>query len=831
MKTPPNEEAPRRVQPDAERESEVIDKGDHPPESGGEQGDFLRLPLSFYESVKIQVPRTNTCVADFVEAVVSDTYARKVAAIRELVEKGEGEAAKKLKSSLPAVSLSGAVTEGKRGRAHAEDRFKHSGLMQVDIDAPDNPDLDVGLALKEIARDPHVVCAFLSPSGNGVKAIVRIPADISRHNASFEIARDYFRDRFGLVIDEHRKDVGGLCFMSHDPNAGINAGAVEFEVPEASDNRLPSRPETSAKGRAADGGRAPRERGRDLTLEDLRQMLECITPEYGSGAGYSQWLKVVSGAFAEFGRDATPLLEAWAPCKPGELEELFNHRLERVGIGTVVWLAQKGGYQPPVRVRAAPPGISEERAKRLAECVDSGAVLRALGDEHRGLAELYAIARSGSRAYVHDEQRWRIYDSGVWEPDQTEETIDDLQSVITPFLAEAVNSKIKQLDSKEDEAEIKWLKKNSKCLLNFRKAQTVLENAAALPDFRSLRAAYDQSPHLLPIENGTIDFDQCKVRDHSPDDMLTVRAALVYDGGATCPAFDSFLDEVTCADKELAAFHLERMAYALTGYTWSDEMLFHYGDGANGKGTFTQTVRALFGNIFHTLDNRLLVGNREQASDEYLRASLEAARLTLADELPEGKRLRTDELKKLVGGDSITARQPYERQRTFKPTHKLWMCGNHKPEVGATDHGTWRRILLVPWLAKFSGEGPTRDERVGAFFEERGGILNRLLAAWRDVRDRGTLLVPDAVRSATAEYKTSSDQVGQFVGERCARRGGGSVALPEVLKTYHRWCAENGEEPSVKTSRKMSAELKRFGDHTRQGAQRKTFVADSAMSG
>ncbi len=32
----------------------------------------------------------------------------------------------------------------------------------------------------------------------------------------------------------------------------------------------------------------------------------------------------------------------------------------------------------------------------------------------------------------------------------------------------------------------------------------------------------------------------------------------------------------------------------------------------------------------------------------------------------------------------------------FVPTHHVWLCGNHKPNIAGTDHGIWRRIKLIP---------------------------------------------------------------------------------------------------------------------------------------
>ena len=312
--------------------------------------------------------------------------------------------------------------------------------------------------------------------------------------------------------------------------------------------------------------------------------------------------------------------------------------------------------------------------------------------------------------------------------------------------------------------------------------------------------------------------------------MLTAKAPITFDPEAESPTFDQFLADVTCGDRALEDFHLESLAIALTGYTDHDFIWFHFGDGSNGKGTYTQTVKALLGQqLFKTFDSALLVGNRETSSDDYKRASLEGIRLALADELPDGKKLRTEELKKLVGGDSIQGRNPYERPRDFAPTHKVWMAGNHRPEIISMDHGTWRRLLLVPWNAKFAPTaGPGRAERVAAHIREASGIFNRIMTAWAGVHQRG-LVIPPAVKTASDDYKRASDQVGEFASNYIARIAGVDVKLELVRFAYDQWCSRNGETAIAGSNRKLGEELRRLQFETRRAGSG-TFVCNIVLN-
>jgi hypothetical protein len=88
---------------------------------------------------------------------------------------------------------------------------------------------------------------------------------------------------------------------------------------------------------------ATSENPRKLTAEQVRDMLYCIP----SRPDYEQWLRVSSAVWSALGQDeGTALLRAWSPEeKPGEYDEKFPQRLERVTAGTLIHLAKQHGWR------------------------------------------------------------------------------------------------------------------------------------------------------------------------------------------------------------------------------------------------------------------------------------------------------------------------------------------------------------------------------------------------------------------------------------------------------------------------------------------------------
>lgn len=125
-----------------------------------------------------------------------------------------------LKRRLPAVMFSG--TFRKRS---SKELIQHSGLICMDFDKVENPEE----IIDNMRFDPHLALAFVSPRGNGVKAVFCIPED-SEQGAAFETVRDYCATMYDLEADESGKDVSRLCFLSVDPEAHYAPDAVPLRV-------------------------------------------------------------------------------------------------------------------------------------------------------------------------------------------------------------------------------------------------------------------------------------------------------------------------------------------------------------------------------------------------------------------------------------------------------------------------------------------------------------------------------------------------------------------------------------------------------------------------
>lgn len=308
----------------------------------------------------------------------------------------------------------------------------------------------------------------------------------------------------------------------------------------------------------------------------------------------------------------------------------------------------------------------------------------------------------------------------------------------------------------------------------------------------------DRGDWLLNCDNCTVDLnvhnwneDGCpSVYEHNPADLITKCIPIAYDPAAECPVWCNFLMDVMNDDVELVHFLQRAIAYSLTGSDREQCLFFLWGTGSNGKSTFINTLRDLFGDYGkNTQPDAFMRKGGDSVRDDIAR--LRGARLVTATETDEGQRMAENLIKQLTGGDVMTARHLYGEHFEFKPTFKIWIAGNHKPVIKGSDHGVWRRIMLIPFIIKIEGHKKDKDLPL-KLKDEMPGILNWALEGLKMWVEFG-IDPPTKVMDATKAYRDEMDHLGTFIAEVMAQNKGARALIGDTYIEYEKWCDANGE--------------------------------------
>jgi len=164
--------------------------------------------------------RTKTSDVSFMAVlkdIQSGRWREKVEAVREAQLQHGKPAADALKKKLPAVLFS-----GKFSRRDNDHLLEHSGFICADLDELNG---ELEKVRQNVESDPHTFACFLSPRGNGLKVLYRVPASIDNHNAAWNTVAAYILENYGVEADPQCKDVSRLCFVSYDPMLNLNQEA------------------------------------------------------------------------------------------------------------------------------------------------------------------------------------------------------------------------------------------------------------------------------------------------------------------------------------------------------------------------------------------------------------------------------------------------------------------------------------------------------------------------------------------------------------------------------------------------------------------------------
>lgn len=302
---------------------------------------------------------------------------------------------------------------------------------------------------------------------------------------------------------------------------------------------------------------------------------------------------------------------------------------------------------------------------------------------------------------------------------------------------------------------------------------------------------------LVNTPSGVVNVKTMEVQAHDPRLNQTKITTVPYEAKAECPRWIQFVNWAMKGDQELISFLQRAGGYSLTG-SCSDEVFFIcYGGGGNGKSTFLEALLNVAGTYGRTCDFQLfLAGAAQQSGPTPELLALKDIRMTFASEPEEGRRLKEDVVKRVTGGERITARGLWSQPVEFKPKFSLWFGTNHKPTIKGTDDGIWRRVALIPWEQKVTAE--TKDVHLkDKLRAEYPGILAWFLQGANDWANKG-LRIPDKIRAATSEYRDDMDVIGDFITSTCIvhpDRLKYFTASQELYDEYVKWCESTRERP------------------------------------
>ena len=185
------------------------------------------MMVSYFPNVKIKDNPEHFPLLEILDSVRKGTpeLKRRIGAIRK-------EKDKKKRGELKVRLLSVFTPSGMFRKMEDDGLIQLSQNICIDLDHVQNLEAEK----KRLKTIPYVFCIFRSPSGDGLKVLIRHDlTDPSRHKDLYSYLSEQLgvKGRTDLIFDMSCSNISHSCFWSYDPELWLNRNAQVFHVEPA----------------------------------------------------------------------------------------------------------------------------------------------------------------------------------------------------------------------------------------------------------------------------------------------------------------------------------------------------------------------------------------------------------------------------------------------------------------------------------------------------------------------------------------------------------------------------------------------------------------------
>ena len=439
----------------------------------------------------------------------------------------------------------------------------------------------------------------------------------------------------------------------------------------------------------------------------------------------------------------------------------------------------------PAQTTAPGPAPSPRKERPPFEVTEEGLLPDSMTD--RGLAKAFAHLYARDFRHVNG-LGWYRWSGSRWEPDEHETVVwavGDMAETLATHDPTGTHT----------DAEMRRERRRA---MSTSGIKAVLQQARAARGMLLDASLLDADPYKLCTPGGIVDLATGALQPPDPEYDFHSRSALTAPEQMPTPRWDLFLADTFGDDADgrqmIRYLHL-LLGYSITGDVGAQALAFLYGQGKNGKSVLLDVIVKLLGDYADAAPPGFLMAKPFESHPTDL-AELHGRRVIVCSELKSGDRFDESRVKLLTGGDQLKARRMRQDFFSFTPTHKLFLLGNHRPEVGTGGYAFWRRMRLIPFERIIPDERKIDNLADILVREEGPGILAWLIdGARRYLAGEKDLTGPERVRVATTAYAETEDHMGRFLTETCKIDTGLRAEQKHLYLAYCRWCESEGATP------------------------------------
>jgi P4 family phage/plasmid primase-like protien len=413
----------------------------------------------------------------------------------------------------------------------------------------------------------------------------------------------------------------------------------------------------------------------------------------------------------------------------------------------------------------------------------------------------FAVHQFRDRFHCTIHDKWYEYRGHCWHEGAANVTFKEAlgrNEFLRPFREVALHFESLPIQTDEVKRKAKAIRKLCMSLEDGKFRERIVADSIA--KFHERRPEFESrcnSDNIMVFSSGVFDFDTMEFGPGSPDIPVTMcvdQPYLPFDPeNEDCQFLLRFVHDIL-PDPMVADYTLKVLALALTTDISQQHLWILSGSGGNGKSLLMRLIEECLGPYFQSMNPSFLTRRREEASsaNEAL-MSLVKTRLVVFQEPEARDVIQAAVVKSITGGDTLTSRSNYGKQKKFRPTWKSFMVTNDIPMISETSDAIWRRIRVILFAVKFV-ENPDpanpfekkRDEHLDAKLTKAAPYFISILIHYLGKYKTEGLQMPQKVDNATRKYQSDTDAVKSFIEEHMAQDETSTVRWTDVYSAYKR---------------------------------------------
>jgi len=295
------------------------------------------------------------------------------------------------------------------------------------------------------------------------------------------------------------------------------------------------------------------------------------------------------------------------------------------------------------------------------------------------------------------------------------------------------------------------------------------------------------NPNVIAFTNGLYNIKDGTFKDFSPDIVITNKIPWAYNPAAYSGLLDHTLDRLACNDSEVRALLEEMVGYCLYRRNELGKAFILIGDKSNGKSTFLHVVKNMLG------DANIASLDLKELGDRFKTAELFGKLANIGDDIGDEFIANASVFKKLVTGDRVNVERKGQDPFEFNNYAKFLFSANNIPRMKDKTGAVQRRLVIVPFDAKFTPDDPDFKPFIKDELCEQNSMeyLIRLgLDALKRVLTNAAFTTSKRVQGQLDEYEQNNNPIIGFIQE-IGLDGIENEATKTVYRRYKEYCIAN----------------------------------------